>query len=291
VYDRVYENISHHIVNYLKTRFAPPTLQKWGFNHFEVEMRKEDLENILRRAGLHPPGRVLHTHTTSSHYKELLEQMGFKVDAFDISALQASAAGGKVANAERIFEFSRGKYDGALLFEPAELFHGSGNIFGSVALIHSLLRAVKPGRPAVILAQDFVTGGGPSDNFEAVFRWMQKHFGIRVERVLRDPNAPVEEDVHYVTDKNTNQQNRVVAFKISADEDALKRLEAFVKRFDEIAARHVRKSATPLFGDELPRRIYDEFARSKLPTVAGEKEARFLLEDYIRMYKQHMKTF
>ncbi len=281
-------HIKTHIERYIRTRFFPDVHRAWPDTHFDVEMDQNSLKSILERAGIRPPAHILHTHTTSPHYKELLERMGFDVHAFDLSLPQAVRSGAKILNAERVFEFQRGKYDGALVWEPAEFFHGSGTIFGSAALLHSLLRAVKPRKPVIVLATDYVTGGGPADNFEAVLHWAEKHFGVHVERLRREGKDPL---AHYVLDVRSGQRARVAAFKITADGDALQRLYAFVHRFDSLAARHVRKTASAPALEDISDRIYRDLRQLRVPTVGGHKTMLDVVKDYLHLYNRYMKTF
>ncbi len=311
------EIVNYHVYNHILARKRADPKSVWGEKRFAVEPTEDGFRRLASMMNIRPGMRILHTHTTSDHFRQLLESVGAKVDAYDISLDSALRAGAKLGDASRLLEWSalRNKYDAAFSFEPTHLFHVSGSVITAAAYLASLKHAVKDGRPIYIAAHASYSGGSPADNFQAVFDWMGKHFGLRYS-LLRDSKhgeyifvPAAVDDVVVERDEEGNYRSvlrRVVkpvplhVFKIPSDPRVQRMLINFARAADRaiVPGLHELEAKRAIRGDvysDVRKRILDRVVPRlmdvEVPTVHGSESVYSLLLDYARKGNAYLKTF
>jgi len=147
-----------------------------GKNTFSYVPDKGTFRKIAQDIGIGKGSRVIHPYAVDSRYKELLESVGARVDAVDLSLWSVLRADGRLGDAERLVDYVKRPYDHYFAFEPASLFMGSaGPIRGILALASSLNTAEKA---HILYMKEPPLQSGPHVDFEAFFSWLKRRFGV-----------------------------------------------------------------------------------------------------------------
>ncbi len=305
--------VRRHVGNYIRQRLEANPEALWNEDHFAVEPLPDAFVPLLKTLGIGPGTRVLHTHTTSSHYADLLKRAGADVETYDISLASALRSGARVRDATRLFEWGalRSRYDSALSFEPAQFFHVSGSVIGAASLMASYMHAVRKGGPIYVIARSGYGGGTPADNFDAVFAWMRKHFGLDYGYAPRDTDFVIHVPSRYFGPQYTRHTARgiqvvsrgtvlnypISIFRIVSDPVVVRRLLRFARAADR-AAVPSRWQYPNLRGDhrdskfsEAVERALSRMKARKVRTLRGTLSLYDLLKDYAALGRSYLKTF
>ncbi len=293
--------IRWHILNHAIARKGYTPESKWGKNRFAVEPTLESFRPVAEAMGIGPGTKVIHTHTTSGHYRKLLEALGARVDAVDISLDSALRSGAAVEDAMRLVNNRRlrGKYDVAFAFEPTHLFHLSGSIVSSAAYLASLMHALKENGKIYLLARAYVTGGAPADSFEAVLETLAKNFGLKYRTVEnRDGKDWWERHTFTVRSQKgdgNEEVHKIQVFQIDRDERARKMLLKFAQQADR-AIMEAFRGRTQIGHSlkEHEREIdtaIERLRQRKIETADGQKSTYDVLMEYAKRGEAYIKTF
>ncbi|MDN5358517.1 MAG: hypothetical protein PWP76_360 [Candidatus Diapherotrites archaeon] len=150
-----------------------------GRDTFSYVPPPDVFERIAREIGIERGHTVAHPYALDESYKKLLERQGAVVHSFDLSAESAIRSGSKIADAERLVDYTKRKYDHFFAFEPTSLFLAtSGPVKGILALASALNIADR-----VHIAYSYNPRSSEHHmDFEALFRWLANQFGGRVEK-------------------------------------------------------------------------------------------------------------